>query len=254
MTDRMTCMKKRDGGTGVIYVPEFFIVSPTHDLHSDRKKMGSDQGQKSHRGRIFQHPFLLIAIPSFCIGAILSWLVITFRYEGSNEPLSYLGVEHDSGKNNNDCVISLGSYRGPEYRTTSTVGKPQCLVESKFLKIQQHTVSVPSSSPQGTTTSVIDDWLFIDYHERINVLVEAPRQSGWTEPHFYLFEQTKYALEGRMSLAIVGGIIEPGEAPLKAAQREVKEEMRVACQHFHFLGRYRTDVNRGGGGLIRIWR
>ena len=62
-----------------------------------------------------------------------------------------------------------------------------------------------------------------------------------------MFEQTKYALEGRQSLAIVGGIIEPGEEPEQAARREVQEEMKQDCQEFHFLGRYRTDVNRGGG-------
>lgn len=48
-------------------------------------------------------------------------------------------------------------------------------------------------------------------------------------------------------MAIVGGIIEPGEAPEAAARREVQEEMQLQCREFHFLGRYRTDVNRGGG-------
>ena len=67
---------------------------------------------------------------------------------------------------------------------------------------------------------------------------------GWPDQEQ---EQTKYALEGRSSLAIVGGIIEPGEAPETAARREVQEEMQLECREFHFLGRYRTDVNRGGG-------
>jgi ADP-ribose pyrophosphatase YjhB (NUDIX family) len=119
-------------------------------------------------------------------------------------------------------------------------------VESKFLKIQQHQVAMPSAGKEART-QIIDDWLFIDYHDRINVLVEAPRQSGWTEPHFYVFEQTKYALEDRMSLALVGGIVEPNELPKDAARREVSEEMHLVCNSFYFLGRYRTDVNRGGG-------
>ena len=65
---------------------------------------------------------------------------------------------------------------------------------------------------------------------------------------FFIFEQTKYALEGK-SLAIVGGFIEPEETPSNAALREVKEELKMLCDfdHLHSLGRYRTDVNRGLG-------
>jgi 8-oxo-dGTP pyrophosphatase MutT (NUDIX family) len=92
----------------------------------------------------------------------------------------------------------------------------------------------------------ISDWLWIDYHDRINVLVEAPSQ-GTEQREFMVFHQSKYALEGRQSLAIIGGIIEPGEDPKAAAAREVQEEMGVECKHMHFLGRFRTDVNRGIG-------
>lgn len=95
--------------------------------------------------------------------------------------------------------------------------------------------------------NIVDDWLFIDYHDRINVLVEDPNSSS-SEPKFLVFKQTKYSLEDRESLAIVGGIIEPGEAALQAAKREVEEEMNgIQCNNIIELGRYRTDVNRGIG-------
>lgn len=93
---------------------------------------------------------------------------------------------------------------------------------------------------------MIDDWLFINYHDRINVLVEDPTSEKDGETKFLIFRQTKYALEGRLSLAIVGGIIEPNENAIHAASREVNEEMGLDCQ-FEFLGRFRTDVNRGMG-------
>lgn len=49
-------------------------------------------------------------------------------------------------------------------------------------------------------------------------------------------------------MAIVGGIIEPGEDVAVAARREVAEEMQgMYCEKFHSLGRFRTDVNRGMG-------
>ena len=92
---------------------------------------------------------------------------------------------------------------------------------------------------------MIDDWLFIDYHDRINVLVEDPKAPKG-ETKFLVFRQTKYALEGRQSFAIVGGIIEPNEDAASAAAREVNEELGLNCQ-FDFLGRFRTDVNRGMG-------
>lgn len=138
------------------------------------------------------------------------------------------------------CRISFGTYHGKVYDTASRVGSRTCLVESKFLKVQQHQVKLPGKGGDGP---VIPDWLWIDYHDRINVLVQAPLES----PSFLVFEQTKYALEGRLSLAIVGGIIEPGEEAARAAEREVREELGVDCRNFHFLGRYRTDVNRGMG-------
>lgn len=134
----------------------------------------------------------------------------------------------------NPCDISFGRYRGNEYHHPSQTISSHCLVESKFLKLQQHTVRLDNS--------IIDDWLWIDYHDRINVLVEAD-----DDHHYWVFRQSKYALEGRTSYSIVGGIIEPGEDPSHAATREVSEEMRLSCQQFVSLGRYRTDVNRGMG-------
>ena len=67
------------------------------------------------------------------------------------------------------------------------------------------------------------------------------------DPRFLVFRQTKYALEGRQSLAVVGGIIEPNEDAKHAASREVQEEMGLICNSFVELGRFRTDVNRGMG-------
>ena len=111
------------------------------------------------------------------------------------------------------------------------------------MRVQQHQVLFSGQS------SPVLDWLWIDYHDRINVLVEAPSltSSADRELYFYVFQQSKYALEGRLSMAILGGIIEPGERPQDAAAREVEEEMSVICDEMHPLGRFRTDVNRGRG-------
>ena len=120
-----------------------------------------------------------------------------------------------------------------------------------------------------SSSTILDDWLWIDYHDRINVLVEAPPKrssSSKTDAaatavtKYLILEQSKYALDDP-SLAIVGGIVERDENHLDAAKREVLEEMDVTCLRWKFLGNnggasslgsgggggYRTDVNRGMG-------
>lgn len=155
--------------------------------------------------------------------------------------------------NKDECLIHFGTYEGIDYTVPDvTVGKPRCLIESKFLKVQQHAVRINNSTNATTSKDtnnatdeidIIRDWIWIDYHERINVLVEAPGKPDM----FIILKQTKYALEGRESYAIVGGIIEPGEEAAEAAEREIGEELGLNCTLLEFLGRYRTDVNRGMG-------
>ncbi len=142
------------------------------------------------------------------------------------------------------CMVSFGTYNGKKYSSPSqTVGKGLCLVESKWMQVMQHTVKV---DPENND-KVIDDWLFIDYHDRVNVLVQDPTSSN-EDPSFLVFRQTKYALGGRESLAVIGGIIEPKEDSEAAASREVMEEMGLVCK-FQHLGTFQTDVNRGMGSV-----
>jgi ADP-ribose pyrophosphatase YjhB (NUDIX family) len=169
---------------------------------------------------------------SVCLGFLL--VVVWVNPSGAcSSPSAIISNLRDTGQ----CQMTFGEYRGHEYSNvkSGTVGKPKCLVESKWLKLSQHSVKLPGSN------TVLEDWMWIDYHDRINVLVEAESQpaGGETERQFLVFEQSKYALEGRTSLAVIGGIIEPGEEPEVAARREVEEELNGM--------QFRTDVNRGMG-------
>ena len=217
----------------------------------------SSSNQATVRNLTFQRNILLV----ICI--LLPILFISY-----NTVVVYYTLGSTSSKEvtkNNDnassCEISLGNYKGPVYHSvdSGTIGEPKCLLDSKWIKVSLHTVKFPGSD------ITYDDWMWIDYHDRINVLVEdettvttngetllgkGEQRDEEEERRFLVFEQTKYALEGKKSLAIIGGIIEPGEDPETAARREVEEEMDgLICKNFHFLGRYRTDVNRGMGWL-----
>lgn len=117
-----------------------------------------------------------------------------------------------------------------EWKTTD---KRTILQNGKFLTVEYHTIELPDGQ-------IIDDWAWLITPNFINVVLID------TEGRFVLFRQTKYGIDG-LSLAPVGGYIEPDENPLDAAKREVLEETGYQAKNWIDLGRYRVDANRGAG-------
>ncbi|MBE7549511.1 MAG: NUDIX hydrolase [Anaerolineales bacterium] len=103
----------------------------------------------------------------------------------------------------------------------------------RFLVVEQHTIELPD----GRTLS---DWPWLITPDYVNVAAVT------TAGEFLCFRQTKYAVDG-ISLAAVGGYLDPGEAPLAAAQRELLEETGYESPDWLSLGRYAVDGNRGAG-------
>lgn len=114
-----------------------------------------------------------------------------------------------------------------------TLARRMILNHSKFLVVEEHTVELPNGR-------VIDDWPWIITPDYINVT--AVTEEGL----FLCFRQTKYAVDG-VSLAVVGGYLEPGEDPLEAAKRELREETGYEASTWLALGRFPVDGNRGAG-------
>jgi len=114
-----------------------------------------------------------------------------------------------------------------------TLSQETLLNVSKFLSVEKHTVELPDGR-------VINDWPWLVTPDYVNVA--AITHDG----NFLCFQQTKYSVEG-VTLAPVGGYIEPGEDPLAAAQRELREETGYESPQWMSLGIYVVDGNRGAG-------
>ena len=103
--------------------------------------------------------------------------------------------------------------------------------QSPWLVVEYHHVELPDGRQ-------IPNWTWIKTPGYINVVVLT--DSG----QYLCFRQRKYGVSEPM-LALVGGYLKPGEAPLAAAQRELREETGYVSEDWVDLGRYLVDPNRG---------
>ncbi len=116
-------------------------------------------------------------------------------------------------------------------RRWETISTETILDCGRFLKVERHVVRLPDGR-------VIPDWPWLIAPDAAIVL--AMTDDG----RFLCFRQTKYAIDGTV-LAPVGGMLEPGEAPLAAAQRELLEETGYEAATWVSLGSHILDPNRG---------
>ncbi len=112
-----------------------------------------------------------------------------------------------------------------------TLSRRKQLDAGKWLSVEDRTVETPDGQ-------VIEHWSWVVTPDFVNVLAQTE------DGRFIIFRQGKYGLEGD-SLAPIGGYIEPGEEPLAAAKRELREETGYEAAEWIPLGTYLVDPNRG---------
>lgn len=105
--------------------------------------------------------------------------------------------------------------------------------QSPWLRLEAHHLRLPDGRE-------IPEWLWVTSPDFCNVVAVTEQDE------FLCFRQTKYAVSGP-TLALVGGYLEPGEDPLTAAQRELREETGYTASAWRDLGTYACDGNRGCG-------
>ena len=138
---------------------------------------------------------------------------------------------------NNNRISQEGKFQGAQYWKPGFTQNVDTLYETSFARFQLHHVLLED----GTT---VKDWMWYDEADNVNVLVETQQST------FLIFKQTKYGIPEASSLAVVGGLIEPGEDPLKAAQRELQEELGMTSSDWKTLGNFRAAANRGGTTFV----
>jgi ADP-ribose pyrophosphatase len=114
-----------------------------------------------------------------------------------------------------------------------TLSRTPLLHLGKFLSVENHVVELPDGR-------IIENWPWVITPDYANIVAVTP------QGRFLVFRQVKYGVEGT-SFAPVGGYLEPGEDPLLAAQRELREETGYEAAQWDALGCYRVDANRGSG-------
>ncbi|CAB9504077.1 expressed unknown protein [Seminavis robusta] len=131
-------------------------------------------------------------------------------------------------------------FKGKQYWKDGFTQNVKTLYETPFARFQLHSVKLENGK-------IVDDWMWFDEADNINVLVEkeSTENPNWP-PTYVVLKQKKYGLP-ETTLAAVGGLIEPGEQPLDAAKRELQEELGLESPKWVPLGKYRAAANRGGG-------
>ena len=143
----------------------------------------------------------------------------------------------------NHIPIPMETFPGEHWITPQTKGV-RTVTSTPFARFEIHQVEVETEVHGVMQKTIIPDWLWTDEVDHVNILVHLKEENK-----YLLYKQMKYGLR-KPSLAVVGGLFAEGETDGEpCAKRELLEETGLIAEEMKFLGKYRVQVNRGGGHL-----
>lgn len=115
----------------------------------------------------------------------------------------------------------------------------------KVLKTQEVFVAEPWIR-LAVQQVALPDGRIVDEYYQIALQEYAVIVAQTADGHIIMERQYKHGLK-RVSLALPGGAIEPGEEPLTAAKRELLEETGYTAENWQSLGSFVNNANYGCG-------
>lgn len=97
-----------------------------------------------------------------------------------------------------------------ENRKWKVLTSEQLLNRGTWMNLRVERVQLPSGS-------IVPEWFVLEFPDWVNVIAITK------EGQFVMEDQYRHAL-GQTGFELVAGVIDPGETPLEAAQRELREE------------------------------
>lgn len=97
-----------------------------------------------------------------------------------------------------------------ENRKWKVLDSQKLLSKGTWMNLRQERVQLPSGA-------IVPEWFVLEFPDWINVIAITK------EGNFVMEDQYRHAL-GETHYELVAGVIDPGESPLEAAQRELSEE------------------------------
>lgn len=97
-----------------------------------------------------------------------------------------------------------------ENRKWTVLKSEKLLSRGTWMNLRQERVQLPSGS-------IVPEWFVLEFPDWVNVIAIT------SDGQFVMEDQYRHAL-GQTHFELVAGVIDPGETPLQAAQRELREE------------------------------